>query len=172
MKETHFQQVALALKGKLFRLAMGITLCREDAEDIVQETLVRLWRQAQQPTPIDNAEALALTICHNLALDQLQRKERRNVPLDTTLHELPDNAQDPGRHLEASEQLARVRQAIAALPVKQRTALTLRDIEGHTYKEIAQTMQIGESDVKVNIFRARQRLRKTLLGTDNPQPTR
>lgn len=168
MKETHFQQVALALKDKLFHLAMGMTLCREDAEDIVQETLVRLWRQMQQPTPIASAEALAVTICRNLALDQLDRKERRNVPLDAAVHELPDTTRGPGQQLETSERLDRVREAIAALPVKQRTAITLRDIEGYSYKEIAQTMQIGESDVKVNIFRARQRLRKALLGTNNP----
>ena len=164
MMDPRFQQVALPLKDRLFRVAMAITLCREDAEDIVQETLVRLWRQMQQQdsdTPL-NAEAFAVTVCRRLSLDQLDRKEQRNVSLDATLQERAAPFGDPHQQLEASDQISRIQQIIATLPEKQRTAITLRDIEGYTYKEITAAMGISESDVKVNIYRARQRLRKIL----------
>ena len=163
-----FRQVVLPLKDKLLRVALRITLCQEDAEDIVQETLLRLWRQTEQGTPIDNAEALAVTICRNLSLDLVARHEQRNVSLDTQQHDHPDTDRSPHDRLEADERRERIEQLINQLPEKQRTALSLRDIEGHPYKEIARMMQISEADVKVNIFRARQRLRALILQSPNP----
>lgn len=153
----------MPLRDMLFRLSLRITACREDAEDIVQETLLRLWKQMEQGTPIDSIEALAVTICRNLSLDYTARHDRQSVSLDEQAHEHPDTSRSPSEHLEAQEQRQRIEALLAQLPEKQRTALQLRDIEGYTYKDIARMMQISEADVKVNIFRARQRFRALLL---------
>jgi RNA polymerase sigma-70 factor (ECF subfamily) len=66
--------------------------------------------------------------------------------------------------VESKEKYNLVTNLISQLPEKQRTALHMRDVEGRSYKEIAQVMEISESDVKVNIFRARQRLKEKLSG--------
>lgn len=163
MKEIRFEQDILPLKDKLFRLAMRITLNREEAEDIVQDTLIRLWNLKDEWHKISNVETYALTICRNHALDSIEKRERRNVSLDETFHDRPDFSSQPDEQLIGRQQQERVEQIINHLPEKQRTALQLRDMEGKTYSEIAEAMQISVSDVKVNIFRARQTLRDRLL---------
>ncbi len=162
MKELSFRNDVLPLKDRLFRLAMRITLVREDAEDMVQETLIRLWKSMQEGTQIDNLEAFALTVCRNLCLDYMARREQQNVAFDEELHDRPDATRSPYDDIVRSEQSARLNALINTLPEKQRTAMQLRDIEGRTYREIADIMQISESDVKVNIFRARRAVREHL----------
>ncbi len=162
MKELSFRHDVLPLKDRLFRLAMRITLVREDAEDMVQETLIRVWKSLQDGTQIDNMEAFALTICRNLSLDHMALREHQNVTFDEELHDRPDAALSPYDNIVRSEQTARLNALINNLPEKQRTAMQLRDIEGRTYREIADIMQISESDVKVNIFRARRAIREHL----------
>ncbi|MBR3442241.1 MAG: sigma-70 family RNA polymerase sigma factor [Bacteroidaceae bacterium] len=162
MKELSFRNDVLPLKDRLFRLAMRITLVREDAEDMVQETLIRLWKSMQEGTQIDNLEAFALTVCRNLCLDYMARREQQNVAFDEELHDRPDATRSPYDDIVRSEQSARLNALINTLPEKQRTAMQLRDIEGRTYREIADIMQISESDVKVNIFRARRTVREHL----------
>lgn len=162
MKELSFRNDVLPLKDRLFRLAMRITLVREDAEDMVQETLIRLWKSMQEGTQIDNLEAFALTVCRNLCLDYMARREQQNIAFDEELHDRPDATRSPYDDIVRSEQSARLNALINTLPEKQRTAMQLRDIEGRTYREIADIMQISESDVKVNIFRARRTVREHL----------
>ena len=96
-------------------------------------------------------------------LSTQSKRERRNVSLDETFHDRPDFSSQPDEQLIGRQQQERVEQIINHLPEKQRTALQLRDMEGKTYSEIAEAMQISVSDVKVNIFRARQTLRDRLL---------
>lgn len=163
--ESRFHTEVLPLKDKLFRLALHVTLRREDAEDMVQETLLRLWRILQTGSEVDNAEALALTVCRNLCLDFVDRAARRGqVSMDESQWESEPLAvaPDPSQRMERDEQRETLAQLLASLPEKQRTAFELRDVDGHSYREIADIMQISESDVKVNIFRARSKLRERL----------
>ena len=158
-----FRNDVLPLKDKLFRLALRITLSREDAEDIVQDTLLKVWSNRAEMSAVSSIEAYAMTMCRNQALDICAKKERQNISLDENAHDrtdthsmLPDEkmAQDEGKTL--------VRQTIDSLPEKQRTAMLMREIEEKTYKEIAQVMGLTESDVKINIFRARKSIREHL----------
>lgn len=164
MKEVSFKNDILPLKDILFRMAVRITQNREDAEDIVQDTLIRLWNETKRQE-IDNVKGFALTVCRNLALDHMAKKERLAVSFDEDIHDQIDYASQPDRMIEGRERFGYLQSLIAELPEKQRTVIQLRDIEGQSYKEIAQVMEISESDVKVNIFRARQKLKERLKGT-------
>jgi len=157
MREVSFKNDILPLKDILFRLSVRITQNREDAEDIVQETLIRLWNETKRQE-IDNVKSFAMTVCRNLSLDHISKKEHQAVSFEEDLHDQVDIGSQPDRMIESIKTL------IAELPEKQRTALQLRDIEGQSYKEIAAEMEISESDVKVNIFRARQKLKERLKG--------
>ena len=165
MKEISFKNDVLPLKDKLFRLALRITLNREEAEDIVQDTLMRLWNQRDEWSAIQNMETYSMTICRNLSLDAIEKKERLNISLDETVHDRPDTSRTQDEELMKQQQLNTVMRIIGQLPEKQRTIMQLRDIEGKSYQEIADIMSINVSDVKVNLFRARQKV----LGSVNKE---
>lgn len=160
MKEISFRNDVLPLKNRLFRLALRITLNREEAEDIVQDTLLRIWNSRSEWAGIANMEAFGLTVCRNLALDRTEKKEKQNISLDETEHDCADLASTPEEQMVRDERESIVRRLVDSLPEKQRTVMHLRDIEGKTYKEIAGILGLTESDVKVNLFRARKQIRE------------
>ncbi len=159
MKEVSFKNDVLPLKDKLFRMALHITSNREEAEDIVQDTLMKLWNQRDEWSAIQNIETYIMTICRNLALDAIDKKERQNISLNEMVHDQPDNSQIQDETLIRQQQMNSIQAIIQQLPEKQRTIILLRDIEEKTYQEIANIMGLSLSDVKVNLFRARQTLK-------------
>ena len=94
--------------------------------------------------------------------------EHQNQSLNEGEHDAPDNSysSNPEEQAMHQDRLALVRRLIDSLPEKQRSVMQLRDIEGKSYKEIADIMAISEEQVKVNIFRARQAIRQKFLETE------
>ena len=169
MKNISFKTDVLPMKDKLFRLAFRITLNQQDAEDVVQETLIKIWNRHDQWDEIESLEGWALTIARNMALDVLRKQDiHRTVSLDepTTQHPSPIT-HTPYEQMMEKERIAMVRDLMNSLPEKQRTAMQLRDFEDKSYKEIAAIMQISEDQVKINIFRARQFIKKTYDSLQN-----
>lgn len=158
MQKISFRNDILPLKDKLFRLALCITRNREEAEDIVQDTMLRVWNRREEWNVWETVEGFCLTICRNLAIDRSQKMDARHVELSPEVTELPDMAA-PDKLMERDERLGLLHRLIAELPEKQRTILQLRDVEGKSYKEIAEILQLTEEVVKVNLFRARQRIK-------------
>ena len=158
MQEISFRNDILPLKDKLFRLALRITLDRAEAEDVVQDTLIKVWNKRDEWAQFDSIEAYCLTVARNLAIDRSQKMDAQHVELTPETREVPD-ALTPDRQLEQRERLKLVHRLMNELPEKQRTIVQLRDIEGKTYKEIAELLQLTEEQVKVNLFRARQRIK-------------
>ena len=158
MKEISFRNDILPLKDKLYRLALRITLDSAEAEDIVQDTMIRVWNKRDEWAQFNSIAAFCLTVARNLAIDRSQKSEAQNIELTTETQEMSDGS-TPERQLERSEQMDLVRKLINELPEKQRTIIQLRDIEEKSYKEIADVMQLTEDQVKVTLFRARQRIK-------------
>ena len=168
MKEISFRTDVLPLKDMLFRLALRITLNHAEAEDVVQETMIRVWNRREQWGDIDSIEAFTTTICRNLALDRQKRMDNQSLTLSTEEHDTADTsaASNPEQQAESSDRVALVKRLMNELPEKQRSCMQLRDIEGRSYKEIAQVLYISEQQVKVNIFRARQTIRQRYNETE------
>ena len=146
----------------------GIVRDAAETEDIVQDTLIRVWNRRDSWDTIENIEAFALTVCRNMALDRLRLHENQNASLDDTpVDSNPTATANPYEHTVQREKVQIVRQLIDALPEKQRACMQLRDIEGKTYKEIGTVLGITEEQVKVNIFRARQTIKQQFERYDN-----
>lgn len=166
MDKISFRDDVLPLKDKIFRLALRITLNRAEAEDIVQDVLIRVWNKRDELAGVDSIEAYSMTICRNLAIDRSKLKENSNVPLDDTTSAEAREA-PPDLILIRNERIKNIRLLFDKLPVQQRVAMQLRDIEGKSYKEISEIAGQTEDQVKVNIFRARQYIRKQMEKLEN-----
>jgi RNA polymerase sigma-70 factor (ECF subfamily) len=168
MKIIDFRTDILPLKNELYRLALRITLNPAEAEDVVQDTMMKVWSRKEQWEQIESIEAFCMTICRNLALDKTKRADNQTTQIDES-QEPPDRsyASNPEEQTVQRDRISLIRQLIEQLPEKQRTCMQLRDIEGKSYKEIAQVMDINEQQVKINIFRARQTIRQQFLETES-----
>ena len=142
------------------------TLSRAEAEDIVQDVLIKVWNRRDDLAEVDSIEAYSLTVCRNLSLDRLQRKENDNVNLDDAPPTEADDA-PPDLQMIRNERIDNIKRLIERLPTPQRAAMQLRDMEGKTYKEISAITGQTEEQVKVNIFRARQYIRKQIEKIEN-----
>lgn len=161
MIETSFRRDILPLKDQLYRLALRITRDEAEAEDIVQETMVRVWNRRDRWHEIESMEAFCLAVCRNLSLDSLRRRGVREPAEEAEVAELPDQrSRSPLEHTLMADRVAHIRRIIDGLPEKQRSCIQLRDFEGKSYKEVAAALGISEEQVKVNIFRARQTIKK------------
>ena len=164
-----FQTDVLPLKNELFRMALRITMHREEAEDVVQETMMKVWNRREQWGQIESMPAFCMTICRNLALDRVKRMEyQQRTDTDTPL-DIQDlsYASDPEEQTVQRDRVRLVRSLISRLPEKLRTCMQLRDIEGKSYRDIAAIVGITEEQVKVNIFRARQRVKEQFQEIEN-----
>jgi len=167
MKKISFRNDVLPLKNELFRLALRITLNRVEAEDVVQETMIKVWNRRDRWEELDSIAAFCLTICRNIAIDKMRKMENQNQSLADE-HDAPDQSYSSNPEEQAMQQdrIQLVRRLIDNLPEKQRSVMQLRDIEGKSYKEIAQVLDISEEQVKINIFRARQTIRQKFIETE------
>lgn len=166
MQNISFRNDILPLKDKLYRVALRITLDSAEAEDVVQDTMIRVWNRQEEWKEIDSIEAYCLTITRNLALDRSQKLVNKSIELTQEVSDISDS-DNPSERMEKKERTDLINRLINELPEKQRTIIQLRDIEGKQYKEIAEILSITEEQVKITLFRGRQKLKQKYLEIDN-----
>jgi RNA polymerase sigma-70 factor, ECF subfamily len=143
--------------------AVSLLRDRAAAEDVVQETFLRVRRGLETLHDPARVTAWVLRIAHNLCLDHL--RARRNAPVAAEADreaEVPDAAQDFHRELEREEMSACVRAKIDLLPENLRAVVVLNDVLELSQPEIAEILGIEVGNVKVRLHRGRQRLRDIL----------
>ena len=168
MKKISFRNDVLPLKNELYRLALRITLNHAEAEDVVQETMIKVWNRRDRWDELESIEAFCLTICRNIAIDKTKKAENQNQSLMDE-HDAPDHSysSNPEEQTMQQDRIALIRRLIGTLPEKQRSCMQLRDFEGKSYKEIAKILDVSEEQVKINIFRARQTIKQKFIDTEN-----
>ena len=168
MKKISFRNDVLPLKNELYRLALRITLNHAEAEDVVQETMIKVWNRRDRWDELESIEAFCLTICRNIAIDKTKKAENQNQSL-MDVHDAPDHSytSNPEEQAMQQDRISLIRRLIDTLPEKQRSCMQLRDFEGKSYKEIAKILDVSEEQVKINIFRARQTIKQKFIDTEN-----
>lgn len=165
MKTLDFHTDILPMKDRLFRLALSITLDRTEAEDITQETLVRVWERRKEWPQIENIQAWCMTIARRLALDAVEKAKihaEREAEVADYQRSAISSPAPADEALDRRQRVEAVRRLISQLPEVQRTIIELRDIEGLRYDEIAQLTGTSETQVKVYLHRARKKIREQL----------
>ncbi|MBL0081247.1 MAG: sigma-70 family RNA polymerase sigma factor [Saprospiraceae bacterium] len=154
-----FKQIDV-FKNKLFRYALNMLKNELDAEDVIQELLIKLATK-EQFDQIENKEAWCMTVTRNLCIDKIRARKQSSQDI-SEYHFIADHGATPDIVTEDRENLKIVMDVLNALPENQKEIIHLRDVEGYTYKEIADLIGLSEDQVKVNLFRARQRLKEKL----------
>lgn len=167
MKEIDFRRDLLPLKDMIYRTGLRITLNAQEAEDLTQDTLLKAWGKRDELREVENIKAWCITVCRNMAIDRIGRKENENLSVEAENADAPDSSRTPEERLEHADRLIRVHRLFNALPEKMRTALQLRDIEGMSYHEAANAMQMTEDLFKMTLHRARKTLKAQYEKIDN-----
>lgn len=167
-----WEQIVTEHSARVYRLAYRLTGNRHDAEDLTQETFVRVFRSLSTYTP-GSFEGWLHRITTNLFLDQARRRARiRMDPLGDDADRVPASAvaDTPERGFEHANLDRDVQRALDALSPEFRAAVVLCDIEGLSYEEIAVTLGIKLGTVRSRIHRARAQLRDALAHRDPSRP--
>jgi RNA polymerase sigma factor (sigma-70 family) len=143
----------------VYRYALAVLANRSDAEDVTQTTFLNAYRSYRSGTLPAKPLNWLISIAHNVCRQRFRSAARRppEVALDARLAA----AAEDGERFRAED----IRRALGALTFAQRSALALRELEGRSYREIAETLQLSESAVETLIFRARKAFREQLEGT-------
>lgn len=160
MNLQEFTSKVIPLKNKLFRFAKRYLEHTEEAEDIVQEVFIKLWTRREKLDEYRSVEALAMITTKNMCLDKIKSKRYPVDPIDDHrrfLENLPDE-----QRKDYSDEILMVRKAMKSLPQQQQMIIQLRDIEGYDFESIAEIMEMNENAIRVNLSRARKRIRELI----------
>ncbi|UFH54014.1 RNA polymerase sigma factor [Spirosoma sp. KNUC1025] len=154
-----FKQRILPVQGRLFRLAQLFLRNREEAEDALQDVLLRLWTNRQQLDAYHSVEALAVQMTKNLCLDKLKAHNKQKTTDETDMQSLHAASISPYQQVEFADSAELIRNLIDAMPDQQKLILHLRDVEEYSFEEIEQITGLSVNNIRVILSRARQRLR-------------
>lgn len=169
-RSREFEEVALVHLDALYRSALWLTRNRAEAEDLVQEACLRGFRNFHRFNPGTNCRAWLLTILRNIFLNRRRRAEREVLEEDAAVWEsspesatLPTSASDnPEEELLQTLLHGDVDRALRGLPLAFREAVVLADLEGLSYKEVAQVLGCPIGTVMSRLSRGRHLLRQAL----------
>ncbi|WP_193180889.1 RNA polymerase sigma factor [Nisaea sediminum] len=160
-----FDRLVLRHRGPLSAFAYRLLGNRSDAEEIVQECLARVWSHAPRWDPEGSAKAWIYRIAHNLSVDRLRG---RRPTVDIESREFEDGNPTPEQALSNKRAKVSVRDAVAALPERQRIAISLFHLKDMTADEVANTMEISVDALESLLRRARAKL-KEIVRQEQPE---
>ena len=161
-----FKTDVLPISSKLLRFARQILQDEEEAKDVLQDIFLKLWQKREELVKVKNVEAFAIRMTRNRCLDLI--RSRRTIPMEVVKnnYKMEEDCSDTD-HLENAEMAGLVKRIIAGLPDLQRTVIHLRDVEQLEYEEIAEVTEMNVNTIRVNLSRARKKVRDEILKIQN-----
>ena len=161
MELESFKSTVLPLRDKLLKYSVKLTDDGADAEDIVQEAFLKLWYIRDRLDGYQSVEALSVQVVKNLCLDKLRSKRMDRMP-ENSQSILADTV-TPEQLLEQHDAVAIIGRLIQQLPTLQQCIIRMKDVEGYELSEIAQITGTQIESVRVNLSRARKKVREQFL---------
>lgn len=175
--QTAYRGLVEKYQGRVYSMVYGMVRNREDARDITQDAFVKAYRNLAGFRLESSFYTWLYRIAMNLAIDHTRKRKRREVSgFDETIASKDgDGAIDqihheesPSKALERKQLLARIMDSMQKLSEDQREVILLREVEGLSYKEISDVMEIPEGTVMSRLFYARKKLQKLLSDDSSP----
>ncbi|MCM2271842.1 MAG: sigma-70 family RNA polymerase sigma factor [candidate division Zixibacteria bacterium] len=164
-----FAELVRRYQKNIYFLAYRLLGNHLDADDVVQETFVRVYRRQKEIANVNSFTSFLTRIATNYAIDLLRKRKGRGSVSDD-LTELPGETQvDLARRVRTPEELLRdkvvmeeIQRALDRLPPRQRITIMLHDVDGYTKSEVAAILECPEATVRSNLHIARNKLKKIL----------
>ena len=162
METIDFKEDILPMSGRMLRFAEQLLGDGEAAKDVVQDTFLKLWQKPEMLGPVSNPQAFVMKMIRNRCLDLI--RARRTTGLDeATERTLRVEMRDERDALELADTAETIRKLISHLPDQQQTVMFLRDIESREYDEIELITGMNVNAIRVNLSRARKKVRDELV---------
>lgn len=161
MTEKEFNHIILPLADAVYDFAFHLSGSPNDAADLTQDVLVRLWENRKELKRLDSPKAYALTITRNLYLDHL--KKHKPVYDETLMLTSGSEEQNLYKRIENKDTLEAVKVIIGSLPPNQREVMILREIEELEFDEIARITGLGLNNIRVLLSRGRSKVKEILV---------
>jgi len=172
--QAFFERLIVPIKHRMMSSIWRVVRNAEAAEDTFQDALTTIWRKRKRIQDHPKPEALILKICMNAAYDNLRKSKHhlKNLSLETTPQVSIPSTEDASEKLAGKKPEAEVISAIGQLPRSQALSVVMRVIQGHSYREISETLGCSETTARIHVSRARTKLSqwlKHLLPTLEPE---
>lgn len=162
MDAAEFKERVLPLSRKLLHYAFQLLHDTHEAEDAVQEVVLKLWKNRESIESYHSLEAFSLKMTRNWCLDRLKAKKPLYIDGYQASYDRPTDEANPQRKMEQDDQLSLLRSLLKRLPEQQRQILELRDLEGLEFDQIVMITGMNLNALRVNLSRARTRLREEI----------
>lgn len=156
MEQGEFQDIARNVRERAFKTALACSLCRDEAEDVAQDVMLKLWAMLDRIDSAASIGSLSACMAHNLAIDSHRR--RRTVTIEGRPQMVDEKHSTPDRELELDDNLRLLVAEMGKLPPKEYQILKLRQDEQKTNEEIALLLGMEKSSVATLLSRARKKL--------------
>jgi len=163
-----FAELVRRYKKKIYGIAYRMLGNHLDADEVTQETFVRIYEKRHDLKAVKYFSSFILRIASNYSIDLIRRKQKKNVSVDELAFlpevqiELAERIESPDKRLENAEIMRAVKDAIKRLPPRQKMAIVLHDIEGFSKLEIATALGCPQATVRSNLHIARTKVKKWL----------
>ena len=161
MQTSDFKQLFLPCHRKLFSVAYRLMSNAQAAEDMVQETFLKLWMQRDKMEKVDNPEAYSITVLRRIFYDKMRAGHLQEVDKDVGSLQV-SSSQNISKQLEEADEYQHVRLLITHLPEPQARIMLMRDIEDRSFDEISTETGLTEVNIRSILSRARKKIREQI----------
>jgi len=158
-----FNKRVLPSKDKYYRFALKLVRNHDEAMDIVQDVLLKVWNDREKMEEVHNMEAWCMRMVRNLSYDRLKSSYVRKTDGIPETFDVIEKNTTPDTKTELKDAMTQIHAFIEDLPEKQKQVIHLRDVEGFSYKEIGDILSIDVNQVKVSLFRARKAVKEKFI---------
>lgn len=159
MDRKTFDTTIISQRDSFFRVAKSILQDADEASDVVQDVLLKLWEMREDLLGVENPKAFAFRSLRNRCLDIIKLRKNESELDDKNL----DLSLNPYELIEISDAVNFVQQLIESLPEMQRSIIRMRDVEGMEIAEIADIMVMNENAIYTNLSRARTKIKELMI---------
>lgn len=156
MTHAIFKDTVFCLKDEMYRFAKRFVLSSDEAEDVVQDLMMKFWQKKEELATFGNIRSYAMRSVKNECLNRLKHHDVKMGFADFQLH------RSELYQMETNNMKEHILGFIRQLPEKQKAVIHLRDVEEYDISEIAETLNMEENAVRVNLMRARQKIKEQI----------